>query len=169
MSTEWHFFAFDHPRFDRYVAGPLRSAATTSDAEAWFRALSVLSEVYPPSRLTPYSVQGFGRPVTSVEWYTGRPDLPVDVPPAADAESLQALLKVSLEALAEFRLEGSCTKPRGVFSELGYPERLAGEALQEQFGGLAAEFLAACRPPTWLRVPRPPEPGLWCGTATGCA
>jgi hypothetical protein len=154
MSTEWHFFAFDAESFERHVVAPALGAVERHDAEAWFALLTRLSDVYPVPRLTRYGFNGSSRSITSVDWHTGRGDLLVDTPPIAGSEQLLALFKLAVEALAEFRLVGSCFKPSGVFSELGYPGTLPDASEREEFEQLAATFFQSRRavPPKYRFV-----------------
>jgi hypothetical protein len=154
VSTEWHFFALDAQSFERHVASPILAAAERRDAEGWFALLTKLSSVYPASSVTRFGLNGADRPITSVDWYTGRGDLPVDTPPSSGSVQLLALVKLAAEALAEFHLAGSCSGPSAVFAELGYPASLADPSERDQFARLAALFFEGRRshPPAYRFV-----------------
>jgi hypothetical protein len=119
------------------VIDPVVTAVEQADAAKWGRALQTLDKVFPPSDISKYGIYGHDRPVTAVEWYTGHPALPRDVPPAVGVKSVDVLLKVSVEALAPYRLVCTCSKVMGVLGgELGYPHRLPNETERSAF----AEF-----------------------------
>jgi hypothetical protein len=134
MSTEWYFFAFDHDSIVKHLTSPIAEAVESADALKWSRIMKALDKVHPPGQISKYAINGCERPVTAVEWYSNRPALPRNAPPTAGAESVDTLLKISLEALARYRLVGTCFKPLGVFSELGYPARLASDKERVEFG-----------------------------------
>lgn len=133
MSTEWHFFAFNHQAFEQFVSRPLMEAATARDARRWTDAVKNLADVHPPSRLTKHGVYGSKHPAASVGWYMGGSDIDEAELSNVEADSLDAFLKLLVESLSEYRLVGRELKPSRVFSELRFPDSLPTEAERAQF------------------------------------
>ncbi len=140
MSTEWRFCAFDQQAFERHVAGPLLQAVEKRDRESWLRVLHKLSNVYPPSRLTRFGFNGSAQPITAVEWHAGFAALPLDDPPPTGSPSVDALLKLALEALAASTLVGRCPRPSAVLAELRASDHLQ-EAEREDLLHLSETLL----------------------------